>query len=426
MKSRTLSCITAMTLFVALVAPVQVGAQHTRFTVTDLGTLGGTFIFAGGINNRGSVEGFSTLPGDTAQHAFLWRNGAMTDLGTLGGPNSIAEFPPSESDKVGGGADTSTPDPLGEDFCFFGTHLICLPFLWQKGVMTPLPTLGGNNGTAAGVNSRGQVAGLAEIASPDPTCDPSITPQVLQAKPVIWGNGKVHELPTFAGDPDGQALAINDIGQAVGSSGSCTMAQQHALLWQNGRATDLGNLGGTIHNLAEDINNQGQVVGISGLPANTDLSFHAFLWHNGVMTDLGTLPGDVASAADGINSKGQVVGGSLDTNGNERAFLWQNGVMTDLNTLIPADSPLFLIEATGNINSHGQIAGFALQTSTDEIHAFLATPSNGFAASENTTPAARGESSRSPKVVLPENVRKVLRQRLARRFHIPGPWTPRD
>ena len=425
MKSTTLKCITTMTLFAALMAPVQLAAQHTRYTVTDLGTLGGTFSFAGGINNRGSVEGFSTLPGDTASHAFLWQNGAMTDLGTLGGPNSLAEFPPSESDKVGGGAETSTRDPLGEDFCFFGTNLICLPFLWQKGVMTPLPTLGGNNGTATEVNSRGQVSGVAEIASPDPTCDPSITPQVLQAKPVMW-SGSVHELSTFAGDPDGQALAINDIGQAVGSSGSCSMAQHHAMLWQNGRATDLGNLGGTRHNVAEDINNQGQVVGISGLPANTDLSFHAFLWQNGVMRDLGTLPGDVASAADGINSKGQVVGGSFDINGNDRAFLWQNGVMTDLNTLIPAGSPLFLIEATGTINSRGQIAGIALQISTGEVHAFLATPSNGFAASENATPTARGETSTNPKVVLPENVRKMLERRLGSRFHIPGAWAPKD
>jgi len=137
MKSKTLTCFTAMTLLTVLVAPLQLIAQHARYTVTDLGTLGGTFSEADGINNRGSVEGTSTLPGDTTLHAFLWRNGVMTDLGTLGGPNSVASWRPSESDKVGGRAETSTPDPLGEDFCDLGTHLICLPFLWQKGVITP-------------------------------------------------------------------------------------------------------------------------------------------------------------------------------------------------------------------------------------------------------------------------------------------------
>src|SRR5215831_12237269 len=97
--------------------PFQLTAQQTRYTVIDLGTLGGHFSLAGGINNNGAVEGFSLLPGDTATHAFLWRNGVMTDLGTLGGPNSIASFRPNESDVVGGGAETGAPDPLGEEFC---------------------------------------------------------------------------------------------------------------------------------------------------------------------------------------------------------------------------------------------------------------------------------------------------------------------
>jgi probable HAF family extracellular repeat protein len=430
MKSGTLTCITAITLFAALATPLQLTAQHTRYTVTDLGTLGGTFSLGAGINNRGSVTGFSALPGDTAVHAFLWQKGVMTDLGTLGGPNSTAAEEPTESEKVGGYAETSTPDPFGEDFCGFptATGLICLPFLWQKGVMTPLPTLGGNNGSAFQVNNRGQVAGFAENATPDPTCDPLITPQVLQVKPVIWRNGSVQELPTFAGDPDGIALAINDIGQAAGNSGSCKnlffpgSPAHHLLLWQNGRATDLGNLGGTIGGNALDINNQGQVVGLSFLPGDT--IFHAFLWQNGVMRDLGTLPGDFASSAWSINSKGQVAGASFDINGNERAFLWQNGVMTELNTLIPPDSPLFLIEAD-SINSRGQIAGWALQTSTDEIHPYMVTPSQG-GTGESATLAARGETSERPKVVLPENVRKMLRQRLGSRFHIPGLGAPKE
>ena len=178
------------------------------------------------------------------------------------------------------------------------------------------------------------------------------------------------------------------------------------------------------HNVAVDINNQGQVVGTAGLPADTDSSFHAFLWQNDVLTDLGTLPGDVGSSGDGINSKGQVVGGSFDVDGNFRAFLWENGVMMDLNTLIPADSPLFLLEATGTINSRGQIAGIALQISTGELHAFLATPSTGGFASESAT---LGETSRGPKVVLPENVRKMLREGRAKPYLRGGfgGWRPK-
>lgn len=401
-----LTCV-AVTLFAALVLSVRPAAQEQQqkadktqhYTVQDLGTLGGTFSEAGGINNDGMVEGFSTLPGDTVERAFLWqKRTGMIDLGTLGGPNSDASARPSEEGEVGGESDTSITDPLGEDFCGYGTNLICLPFLWRHGVMIPLPTLGGNNGSANGINDRDEVVGTAENTTTDPTCAPY--PEI---KPVIWRKGHVHELPTFRGDPDGVTLAINDRGEAVGVSGDCFHVL-HALLWRNGKAIDLGSLGGTRNHYATDINNRGQVVGFSDLLGDT--TRHAFLWQNGVMTDLGTLSGDIRSSGLGINSKGQVVGGSSDQNGNGRAYLWQTGVMTDLNTLISPDSPLYLIQSL-TINDRGQIAGIALQVSTGETHAFLATPTNGYWA-----------NSERPKVVLPENIRELVQQRRGGRFGV--------
>jgi len=390
-------------------------AAPARYTVTDLGKLvGGTSSQAFFANNKGLVSGVATLP-DATQHAVLWQKGLITDIGIpgLGGPNSIA-FGDNERGQAVGEAETSTLDPNGEDFCGFGTHLICLPFLWQHGVMTPLPTLGGNNGATGTIfNNRGEVAGWAENTTPDPACP---APQALQFKPVIWEKGEVQELPTFPGDPDGVAFGINDNGQVVGSSGSCTtfslntftnLLPLHALLWQKGTVTDLGNLGGTMNNnIAFAVNNQGQVVGLSDLQGDT--TFHAFLWQNGVMTDLGTLPGDVASVALGINDRGKVVGVSLDASFNLRPFLRQNGVMTDLNALIPADSPLLLLIAEV-INSRGEIVGSAIQTSTGELHAFLATPSNGRAATESFSPASQGVTR---PMVLREDVRNLLQQRL--------------
>jgi probable HAF family extracellular repeat protein len=403
MKSKKLNWITTGIVFLALTIPIQLTAQHTHYTVIDLGTPG-TFSWAVLLNNRGQASGFSTFPGDGNHHAVLWQGGVMIDLGTLGGPNSTA-FGISARGEIAGFAETSTPDPLAEDFFGSGNHLISLPFVWQNGMMTTLPTLGGNNGAGIGINNQGQVVGEAENATPDPTCVGP--PQVLEVKPVIWTKGKVQELPTFPGDPKGLALNINGRGQAVGWSGDCITGGVHALLWDKGTVTDLGNLGGTINNFALNINYQGQVVGNSALPGNT--TDHAFLWEDGVMTDLGTLPGDVGSGAGGINSKRQVTGISCDVNFNCRAFLWQNGVMTGLNDLIPADSPLFLINASA-INARGQIAGLAFQTSTGEFHAFLATPIHGEVAGEN----ARGH--RGGKVVLPANVRKMLRENLAKPY----------
>jgi probable HAF family extracellular repeat protein len=58
-------------------------------TMTDLGTLGTGESYAWAINNRGQITGYSdTSKGQT--HAFLWEGGVMTDLGTLGGKYSFA------------------------------------------------------------------------------------------------------------------------------------------------------------------------------------------------------------------------------------------------------------------------------------------------------------------------------------------------
>jgi probable HAF family extracellular repeat protein len=61
-------------------------------TVTDLGSLGGAdYCISGGINARGEVVGGSEngeidpLTGINESRAFRFKNGAMEDLGTLGG-----------------------------------------------------------------------------------------------------------------------------------------------------------------------------------------------------------------------------------------------------------------------------------------------------------------------------------------------------
>jgi probable HAF family extracellular repeat protein len=391
----------ALALFAGSVRAQEQDPEPVRYTVTDLGTLaGGTYSEAeGGITDNGLVGGFSTVPGGT-QHAVLWKRGLITDIGTpgLGGPNSRA-LGVNERGQASGKAETSTLDPNGEDFCDFGTHFICLPFRWQDGVLTPLPTLGGNNGQADRVNNRGEVAGIAENTTRDSTC-PASGPQVLQEKPVIWENGEINGLDTFRGDPDGWAFGINDNGQVAGASGICStlnpytlvyILSRHALLWDKGRVTDLGNLGGTgafgPGNLALEVNNQGEVVGASDLKGDTN--FHGYVWTRETgMRDLGTLPGDANSGGLGINDRGEVVGVSIDASGNFRGFLWQNGVMTDLNTLVPAGSPLFLLFAH-SINSRGEIVGFGV-TSSGAVHAFLATPSHGEADGESAAPAVDG------------------------------------
>ena len=305
-------------------------------------------------------------------------------------------------------AESAAKDTNNENFCAYGTGLKCLPFLWQDGVLTPLPTLGGNNATVGTINNLGEMSGIAENTTRDPNCPAGVAvtgtgPQVLDYEAVIWSpKGEIRVLQPIKGDTVGMAMAINDRGQAVGTTGTCAntiyppvAVGPHAVLWESdGSVVDLGNLGGTVNtavqavgNVGLALNNQGQVVGASALPGNT--TSHGFLWTRATgMRDLGTFPGDGSSVGFSINDKGDVVGASFGEHG-PRPYLWQNGVMTDLNTLIPAGFPLHLLFASA-INARGDIAGFGV-TETGESHAFLATPAGTTASAgpKNTTVIAR-------------------------------------
>jgi probable HAF family extracellular repeat protein len=364
------------------------------------------------INNRSWVAGWSNLPGDQNEHAFVSVAGYVTDLGTLGGPNSSVGSPVhNELGELAGYSDTSQIDPLDEQFCF-ATPYICRGFVWRDGQMTALPTLGGNNSYATGMNNWGQVIGFAENGTQDPNC---VAPQVLDFEAVIWGPkpNEIRVLPPFPGDSISAATTINDVGQVAGGSGNCGptgfQTSTHAVLWKNRKVINLGSLGGAFSNLALDMNELGEVVGLSDLPGDT--TNHGFLWKHGHMIDLGTLPGDTLSYAFGINNLGQVVGQSCDPSGNCRAVLWQNGVMTDLNALISPSSSLYLIIAI-SINDRGEIVGQAFDSNTGNLPAYLATPNHG-----------NGADKVSQKLVLPPQVREMLRQERVRGFRV-GPVMP--
>lgn len=337
----------------------------TQYYLINLGVIGGKYSSARGINDKGWITGASTLRGSKSSHAALWRAGRLTDLGTLGGPNSyFNDAVKNIHGELAGVSQVSQTDPYQEDFCqesFFNGMYLCQGFRWQNGVMTALPTLGGNNSFATGVNNAGQIVGGAETSTKDHRCK---KPQRFHYYGVIWQpSGTTVTLPPYAGDTVSFANAVNDSGDVVGDSGSCgnlddALTARHALLWQSGSTIDLGNLGGTANNVPFAINNRGQIVGYANVGG--DATSHAFLWQNGVMSDLGTLPGDAFSVANGINDKGQIVGASCPASGSCRAFIWQNGSMTDLNLLVPPKS-LYVFYGE-DINDSGQIVGIATNT----------------------------------------------------------------
>jgi probable HAF family extracellular repeat protein len=384
----TLSMVVAMPLWLAAR-----GHQHNQnqphYVVVNLGTDGGTASAANAINNLGWAMGSANLPGDTTEHATVWIYGQKKDLGTLGGANSSVPWPAVKNTKglIVGVSDTSIVDPLGEIWscaeAFFpsSTGHTCQGFLWKKGEMSALPTLGGSNGVATGINNQGYAVGWAENTIHDSTC---IAPQVLQFEAVLYGKklGQIMELPPLAGDVDGAATAINDKNLVVGISGICANAiggatAAHSVLWQNGTPIDIGNLGGVAWNTPTSINNHDDVVGFSDLPGDSaeNPNYHAFHWTKTTgIHDLGTLPGDIFSIAWSINNRGQIVGQSIGPNGS-RAVVWHDGMITDLNTLIQPGS-VTLVYAN-DIDDSGMIVGGASDSKTGKSPAFLAIPANG-------------------------------------------------
>lgn len=411
MRPRILTCIAAIAAICTLAISIPNSAaeekeQPPRYYVFNLGDSGGGNVAAAAsINNIGWIAGNAYETGNMNEHAFLWV-GTPVDLGTLGGANSAVGWPNKNNrGQIVGIAETADVNPLGElwscalaNFNPFFTGHVCLGFLWEAGVMTPLPPLsGGIDSYAAGINNQGQVAGWAENGVRDSTC---ISPQVLQFEAVVWGPdpGEMTQLSPLAPDPDSAATAINDKGQIVGISGLCANAvggtsAEHAVLWENKNAPpiNLGNFdGGVAWNTPTAINSRGQVVGFGNQKGSPASAFNpiAFFWNreHGIKS-IAPIGDDTNNWAWGINNQGVVVGqsfgGADDPFG--RAFLYENGELTDLNTLVQPNLSLQL-ELANDINDEGEIVGFARDMNTGATVAFLAVPVFG---TENEADATR-------------------------------------
>jgi probable HAF family extracellular repeat protein len=375
-------------------------ARHrTQYQVSNLPDFGGTSSGGNSINDQSWVAGYSRFP-SRDRHATLWRNSLLTDLGTLGGPNSSVAWNVKNTEGILVGiSQTADPEPIENwsSMNFYSTPnnvgYINLGFVWEQNLnqMRGLPNFpGGNNGFATGANNLRQVVGWAETGVHDPTCCCQDEPrhQVFQFLPAMWTLGppdRIHELPLIPGDTSGAATAINDNGQIVGISGICDQAEgrhtaRHAVLWENGTVRDIyPDAPAPWWNTPTAINQHGDVVGFAGDPASVDGPLHAFIWteDNGVKTLKplrGRVPEHVDSEAYGINEARQVVGVSCDADGNCLAVIWDHGVYpTDLNDLKGVYSAT--LETAKDINDNGEITGRAI---TDPVTgariAYLAVP----------------------------------------------------
>jgi len=194
------------------------GHQHAflwqKGKMRDLGTLGGAYAAGSGavaINERGRVVGSSYSATisygqlGAGVRAFVWQNGKMRDLGTLGRnpPTSIAVAINDRGEIVGN-------SPATGDW---------RPFLWRNGKLINLGTLpGGGHGETVAINNRGLVIGDSVPRGPHG-----------MSHAFVWQKGTMTDLGTLGGFVS-VPTAINEHDQIVGGSNTAS-GKGRAVLW---------------------------------------------------------------------------------------------------------------------------------------------------------------------------------------------------
>ncbi len=351
-----------------LLVSIHIASARETITITDLGHLGGNWSEAVAVNEAGAVAGNSKTAGGvinafkwdsgvmvniwnrpeqskaiainsagdvvinaqmaSGSRAYVWRNGSLIDIGTLGGATSEAADINDEGEIV------------GKSNTYLGTiHA----FHWQSGTMTDLGTLGGDLSYAVDINNAGQVVGTSRVLP-------------YGNRGFLWDDGSMIDLGHFPNiydyGYDSYAIRINEVGTVAGY-GNYFSHYTHPFFWKDGVMTDIGedSFFGD-HGSSADINDLDQVVG--------DFTTHGtsaagFMWQNGKLEPVGPHENSTYSNALRVNDNGEAIGYNyflISTSETiNHAFTWKGGRLTYLPAPFGAQS-----EARA-LNNSGQIAG---------------------------------------------------------------------
>jgi len=277
--------------------------------IKDLGTLaGGNVSAASGINDSGTVVGYSNLKGQPATTFYAFSrtsSGAMVNLGTLPGGNTSSAFQVNSSGMIAGDSVNSSG--------------VIMAASWMDQKIKNLGALPGSVFSAAlAINDSGHAVGESVFNDGPP----------FTSRGFLWNGSKLEDLGTLSGGLTSIANAINTSGVIVGQSdGSRTGGHWHAVMWDtSGNIQDLGLIPGGNYSIAFAVNDSNVVVGYGNL---SDNAAHAMIWTSvSGMRDLNSLiPADsgwVLVNANAINDVGQIVGYGVK-DGYNHAFLLTPG-----------------------------------------------------------------------------------------------------
>jgi len=344
-------------LCLALVA-TPVHAQ--TYTIVDLGTLGGPASQAHGMNAQGWVVGES-VDENGQDHAFVYHDGHMTDLGLAGSLSAARSV--NDAGQIGG--------------YYYGKGYVAFRTTDQK--VTDLGTLGSAYSMAYAINASGHTAGCSYTVD-------------AREHAFLWDGHAMSDLGTLGGSYS-QAFGVNATDLVVGYA-YLANGMYHAFSGRTSGLTDLGTLGGA-YSAANAVNDAGQIVGYACVQGN--VKQHACLWLAGTAHDLGDL-GGLYSDAIALDGSGTHIVGRASVPMQSgylsyHAFLWSDGAMRDLNDLVPQGSGWVLEEAVG-INDAGQIVGSG--THSGQHRAFLLQPSATPVAAQNPLPGSLALSGALP------------------------------
>jgi probable HAF family extracellular repeat protein len=190
-----------------------------------------------GINNAGEVVG-GYVTGTSQLHAFAWKGGNMTDLGTLAGGTWSSAYGVNVTGQIAGTASIGN----GIFRAFFSTG----------SGLTSIGTFAGTNGSSYGtaINDFGEIVGNAQTAQGF-------------SHAFTWMGGALVDIGTLGGTQS-YAYSVNDSGAVVGYSLTSNNSS-HGFIYSNGVMLDLNNLlpigSGWIIDDAYSINSSGDILG---------------------------------------------------------------------------------------------------------------------------------------------------------------------